>query len=125
MQSYVDQNHYELPVQIWNDYKTSNAVRILLPKIYYKARKLKSTINFANSLNHYSYDFRKLWHEGGIPRFYRGLAPALFQGPLSRFGDTAANTAILALLEVEKYLFLVWGPKKYECTPQSDIDSII
>jgi len=42
---------------------------------------------------------QKLWHEGGIPRFYRGLAPALFQGPLSRFGDTAANTAILALLE--------------------------
>jgi len=41
----------------------------------------------------------KLWREGGIPRFYRGLAPALFQGPLSRFGDTAANTAILALLE--------------------------
>lgn len=24
-------------------------------------------------------------------RFYRGLAPALLQGPLSRFGDTAAN----------------------------------
>merc|ERR1712179_455756 len=42
---------------------------------------------------------RKLWGQGGIPRFYRGLAPALFQGPLSRFGDTAANTAILALLE--------------------------
>jgi len=42
---------------------------------------------------------KKLWAEGGIPRFYRGLAPALFQGPLSRFGDTAANTAILALLE--------------------------
>ena len=28
----------------------------------------------------------------GITRFYRGLVPALFQGPLSRFGDTAANT---------------------------------
>ena len=28
----------------------------------------------------------------GIPRFYRGLVPALLQGPLSRFGDTAANT---------------------------------
>ena len=42
---------------------------------------------------------RTLWSEGGIPRFYRGLTPALFQGPISRFGDTAANTAILALLE--------------------------
>ena len=31
-------------------------------------------------------------------RFYRGLAPALFQGPLSRFGDTAANTGTLVIL---------------------------
>lgn len=35
---------------------------------------------------------RTLYKEGGIPRFYRGLLPALVQGPLSRFGDTAANT---------------------------------
>merc|ERR1719361_1283724 len=42
---------------------------------------------------------KTLWMEGGIPRFYRGILPALFQGPLSRIGDTAANTAILALLE--------------------------
>merc|ERR1711991_1293161 len=28
-----------------------------------------------------------------------GLAPALIQGPLSRFGDTAANTGMLALLD--------------------------
>ena len=55
-------------------------------------------------LKPYLYITRKLWLEGGIPRFYRGLAPALFQGPLSRFGDTAANTAILALLEVKIYM---------------------
>merc|ERR1719412_1046062 len=42
---------------------------------------------------------KTLWSQGGIPRFYRGFAPALFQGPLSRFGDTASNTAVLALLE--------------------------
>eukprot|EP00466_Bigelowiella_natans_P014754 jgi/Bigna1/46341/estExt_Genewise1.C_30320 len=36
---------------------------------------------------------------GGIRRFYMGLGPALFQGPLSRFGDTAANSGTLALLE--------------------------
>ena len=35
---------------------------------------------------------RTLYKEGGVVRFYRGLLPALFQGPLSRFGDTAANT---------------------------------
>ncbi|EFJ44445.1 hypothetical protein VOLCADRAFT_82831 [Volvox carteri f. nagariensis] len=43
--------------------------------------------------------FRTLYKEGGIPRFYRGLGPALIQGPLSRFGDTAANAGTLALLD--------------------------
>merc|ERR1719478_1952238 len=42
---------------------------------------------------------RKLYAEGGIPRFYRGLAPALVQAPVSRFGDTAANDGALAALE--------------------------
>merc|ERR1719265_1801526 len=42
---------------------------------------------------------KKLYGEGGIPRFYRGLAPALFQAPVSRFGDTAANDGALAALE--------------------------
>lgn len=43
--------------------------------------------------------FKKLYADGGIPRFYRGLIPALVQGPLSRFGDTAANTGVLAALD--------------------------
>ena len=43
--------------------------------------------------------FRTLYADGGIPRFYRGLIPALLQGPLSRFGDTAANTGTLAALD--------------------------
>jgi len=42
---------------------------------------------------------KKLYAEGGIPRFYRGLAPALFQAPMARFGDTAANDGALAALE--------------------------
>lgn len=41
---------------------------------------------------------RALYKEGGIRRFYRGVGPALAQGPLSRFGDTAANAGMLALL---------------------------
>lgn len=41
---------------------------------------------------------RTLYADGGIARFYRGVLPALFQGPLSRFGDTAANTGIMELL---------------------------
>jgi len=40
-----------------------------------------------------------LYKEGGIPRFYQGLLPALVQGPMSRFGDTAANTGVLTLLD--------------------------
>merc|ERR1719408_157054 len=42
---------------------------------------------------------KKLYAEGGIPRFYRGLAPGLIQAPMSRFGDTAANDGALAALE--------------------------
>jgi hypothetical protein len=41
---------------------------------------------------------RTLYADGGIPRFYRGVLPALLQGPLSRFGDTAANTGVLTAL---------------------------
>ena len=39
-----------------------------------------------------------LYEEGGIARFYRGISFALFQTPLSRFGDTAANAGVLTLL---------------------------
>lgn len=42
---------------------------------------------------------KTLYADGGIPRFYRGLIPALIQGPLARFGDIAANTGTLAGLE--------------------------
>jgi hypothetical protein len=40
-----------------------------------------------------------LYADGGIPRFYRGVLPAMIQGPMSRFGDTAANTGILTLMD--------------------------
>ncbi|KAJ3417466.1 hypothetical protein HDV05_003330 [Chytridiales sp. JEL 0842] len=43
--------------------------------------------------------FQTLRKDGGFLRFYRGLAPALIQGPLSRFGDTASNAGALAFLE--------------------------
>ena len=41
--------------------------------------------------------FQTLYKEGGIKRFYRGYSAAIFQGPLSRFGDTAMNVGILEL----------------------------
>jgi Mitochondrial carrier protein. len=41
---------------------------------------------------------KNLYDEGGVGRLYQGLPFALIQGPLTRFGDTAANVGILALL---------------------------
>lgn len=41
-----------------------------------------------------------LYKQGGIGRFYQGLPYALIQTPLSRFGDTAANTGVLAIFDV-------------------------
>ena len=41
---------------------------------------------------------KTLYKQGGIPRFYRGVAPALIQGPMARFGDTAANTGTIVAL---------------------------
>ncbi|KAF9005187.1 mitochondrial carrier domain-containing protein [Cyathus striatus] len=42
---------------------------------------------------------RTLYADGGWTRYYQGLSAALIQGPVSRFGDTAANAGILALLQ--------------------------
>lgn len=42
---------------------------------------------------------KALYKDGGIRRFYRGIGPGLIQGPMSRFGDTAANAGVLALME--------------------------
>ena len=46
----------------------------------------------------------ELWQQGvdsgsrfPVLRFYQGVGPALLQGPLCRFGDTAANEGVLAL----------------------------
>ncbi|GAA6061850.1 hypothetical protein JCM10212_000767 [Sporobolomyces blumeae] len=41
---------------------------------------------------------------GGFTRFYSGLAPALVQGPVARFGDTASNAGVLALLASNPFL---------------------
>jgi hypothetical protein len=42
---------------------------------------------------------RALYGGGGIARFYAGVIPALAQGPLARFGDTASNAAVISFLE--------------------------
>ena len=45
-----------------------------------------------------------LYADGGWTRYYQGLTAALVQGPVSRFGDTAANAGILALLQSNTYM---------------------
>jgi hypothetical protein len=47
--------------------------------------------------------------QGGFWRFYEGVGFALLQGPLSRFGSTAANDGIIALLKSMKYTRSVTG----------------
>lgn len=41
---------------------------------------------------------RALYSDGGWRRFYRGYAAAMVQAPLSRFGDTAANAAVMTAM---------------------------
>lgn len=43
--------------------------------------------------------FSELYKQGGVLRFYQGAQYALLQGPLSRFGDTAANEGMKELLK--------------------------
>jgi len=61
---------------------------------------LRTTLNYqykhgGTFINNIKY----LYNQGGIPRFYRGLTPALLQAPLSRFGDTAANIGVMTYLD--------------------------
>lgn len=61
---------------------------------------MRTTINYQYRYGTGTLDTMKtLYKEGGIPRFYRGVVPALIQGPISRFGDTAANTGAIILLD--------------------------
>jgi hypothetical protein len=43
--------------------------------------------------------FQTLWEEGGLGRFYQGITFALLMGPISRFGDSAANEGMKDLLK--------------------------
>lgn len=66
-----------------------------------------STLMWLRTTMNYQYKYgvttekamRDLWRQGGIRRFYAGYSAALIQGPLSRFGDTAANMGVMSLLE--------------------------
>ncbi|TID26374.1 mitochondrial carrier [Venturia nashicola] len=55
---------------------------------------------------------KTLYQDGGMRRYYQGIGAALVQGPVSRFGDTAANAGILALLQSNSYLSGLPSPIK-------------
>ena len=55
---------------------------------------------------------KTLYRDGGWTRYYQGLTAALIQGPLARFGDTAANVGILALLQSNSYMKRLPSPVK-------------
>ena len=59
---------------------------------------LRTTMNyqFKNGGN-FNETIKKLYQKEGIPRFYRGVIPALMIGPISRFGDTAMNEGVLSM----------------------------
>lgn len=60
---------------------------------------MRTTVNYQyRNGTSFPVALRTLYADGGIPRFYRGVLPALIQGPMSRFGDTAANTGMLTLM---------------------------
>ena len=60
---------------------------------------LRTTMNYQYRYGTSTRDaLKSLYKEGGLKRLYAGLPFALLQVPLSRFGDTAANTGMLALL---------------------------
>ena len=61
---------------------------------------LRTTVNYQYRYGTSTFQaLRTLYSDGGVPRFYKGVGWALIQGPLSRFGDTAANTGALAVFE--------------------------
>lgn len=69
---------------------------------------------------------RTLYADGGVFRFYRGVLPALVQGPLSRFGDTAANTGMLTLLDsIEMTKDLNVGLKTVSCSVAAALFRIV
>merc|ERR1740130_2179368 len=59
---------------------------------------MRTTVNFQYRYGMTTIEgLKHLYAEGGVRRFYRGVGPALIQGPLSRFGDTASNAGMMEL----------------------------
>lgn len=65
---------------------------------------LRTTVNYQYRYGTTAREaFTTLYKDGGLRRFYRGYSAAIIQGPLSRFGDTAANNGVLTVLNSYTY----------------------
>jgi len=59
---------------------------------------MRTTMNYQYAEGGTFKNTLKLLHnQGGVLRFYKGYSAAILQGPISRFGDTAANAGIMEL----------------------------
>lgn len=71
---------------------------------------LRTIINYQSRYGTtFSQALSTLLKDGGIGRLYRGVGFALIQAPLARFGSTAANDGVQALL-ANLDLTKDWGP---------------
>ena len=60
---------------------------------------MRTTINYQHAKGMGTMEaLTTLYNEGGLARLYQGMGVALLQAPISRFGDTAANAGMIALL---------------------------
>ena len=60
---------------------------------------LRTTLNYQyKNGGTFKSNLKLLYNQGGIPIFYKGVIHALFQAPLSRFGNTAANVGMMTYL---------------------------
>ena len=67
---------------------------------------MRTTINFQHAKGLSTGEaMTALYAQGGLPRFYQGIWAALLQAPISRFGDTASNAGMLAVLAGSRHHF--------------------
>ena len=71
---------------------------VLISTIMHKYKLIQVNYQYRNGTS-FPVSLKTLYADGGIPRFYRGVLPALIQGPMSRFGDTAANQGMMTLMD--------------------------
>jgi hypothetical protein len=87
---------YELPDFVKTGVAGAGAMSVQVMSLMW----MRTTVNYQyRTGNNMTTSFRNLYADGGVRRFYRGVGPALVQAPLSRFGDTATNAAVIEYLE--------------------------